>query len=197
MTAQEQDIFDDSDIEIIEVGDEIFQEISALESDSQVSRMDTIYDSQRKISSHNQMKQELIMDALTQNIFEYTIMPGDTLMLIAYKTLGDYRLWRYLEDWNPSIQGQSESLTPGLVLKYDISYKVDQLSPKGEPYLILKNDTLGKISHKVYEDKGRHWRFIYENNKNLIYDPHVIFAGFTLYYLPLESNDSDREPAQL
>lgn len=196
------DTVDDSfvveeDVEVIEIGDEIFSEIDQLEQRSIVSRRDTIYDSETKIQEHNQQKQEMIIEGLTQNIHNYEVQPQDTLMLISYKLLGDFRFWRLIEDWNPELQGMSNNLMPGTIIKYDISYKKDFVQPSGLPYLILSGDTLGKVSHKVYEDRGARWRHLYENNRPLIYDPNVIFAGFTIYYQPLDILEQDRTPAEL
>ncbi|MCB1073754.1 MAG: hypothetical protein KDK96_11745 [Chlamydiia bacterium] len=46
-----------------------------------------------------------------------------------------------------------------------------------------KEDTLGTISDEVYHTPKR-WNEIYQNNRPLIKDPNLIFAGFTLYYIP-------------
>lgn len=195
--AVEDSFVVEEDIEVIDVGEEIFSEIAQLEQKSTVSRRDTIYDSEVKIEEHNLQKQERIMEALTQNIHDYEVQPHDTLMLISYKLLGDFRFWRLLEDWNPELQGQTDKLLPGSIIKYDISYKKDLTQPAGLPYLILIGDNLGKVSHKVYDDSGARWRHLYENNRPLIYDPNIIFAGFTLYYQPLELLEADRTPAEL
>ncbi|PIP94727.1 MAG: hypothetical protein COW78_09545 [Bdellovibrio sp. CG22_combo_CG10-13_8_21_14_all_39_27] len=54
----------------------------------------------------------------------------------------------------------------------------------GNPYLIKSGDSLSLISKKVYGD-WREWPAIHKNNPQQIRDPNLIFAGFTLYYLPL------------
>jgi len=54
----------------------------------------------------------------------------------------------------------------------------------GNPYLIKSGDSLSLISKKVYGD-WREWPAIHKNNPKQIRDPNLIFAGFTLYYLPL------------
>jgi len=60
------------------------------------------------------------------------------------------------------------------------------IKKNGLPYLIRRNDTLGKISNKVY-GVPKHWPRIWKNNPELIQDPNKIYAGFTLYYEPLKT----------
>jgi hypothetical protein len=47
--------------------------------------------------------------------------------------------------------------------------------------MIKNGETLGTISNSVYQTPKK-WKAIWENNKPLIRNPNVIFAGFTLYY---------------
>ena len=53
----------------------------------------------------------------------------------------------------------------------------------GDAYGIIQGDTLGRISRKVYGNNTK-WRLIWRNNKQMIRNPHLIYAGFTLYYVP-------------
>ena len=57
------------------------------------------------------------------------------------------------------------------------------MESRGLPYLIKEGDSLASISLDKYETLNK-WRYIYNNNKPLIKDPNLIFAGFTLYYIP-------------
>jgi hypothetical protein len=127
-----------------------------------------------------------LVTILTEDFREYTVEQGDTLMLISYKLFGDWRLWRHFEEWNPDITRRAHQLKSGESLRYDFSFIVDRHTPRGLPYLVVEGDTLGKISHNVYNDHGERWQAIFENNRYQIYDPNLIFAGFTLYYIPLE-----------
>jgi len=45
---------------------------------------------------------------------------------------------------------------------------------------------LGVISTKVYDGEKKYWKKLWENNKPMIRDPNLIFAGFTIFYQPLE-----------
>ena len=80
------------------------------------------------------------------------------------------------------------SLEIGSNIKYQKPDEEFIWNPKGNPWVIRGGDTLGIISQEVYSTNSK-WRDIYNNNRQLIKDPNLIFAGFTLYYL------SDRELA--
>lgn len=114
-------------------------------------------------------------------LMEYTVQPNDTLMWIAFKIYGDYGMWKKLRASNPGLS--SSNLSTGMKLVYEAPSTPFVWSKRGNPYLIGNGDTLGKISDKVYGNMGK-WRSIYKNNKQMIKNPNLIFAGFTLYYLP-------------
>ncbi|MDA8793011.1 hypothetical protein N9N67_07185 [Bacteriovoracaceae bacterium] len=110
----------------------------------------------------------------------YVVQRYDTLMLISFKLFGDYEKWRHLVDWNPELTRPGRSLQAGDQLKYFLIYKTVTWNPTGNPYLIKESDTLGVISQNAY-DTPVYWKEIWNNNKPLIKDPNVIFAGFTIY----------------
>jgi nucleoid-associated protein YgaU len=114
---------------------------------------------------------------------EYTVQKGDTLMLIAYKVYGDYSKWRDLSGINKTSAG---SLAAGMKIKYRTSMQNFPRKSAGMAYLIQDGDTLGSISEDKYGTIKK-WKNIYENNRQLIKDPNLIFAGFTLF-LPSLSN---------
>jgi nucleoid-associated protein YgaU len=109
----------------------------------------------------------------------YTVKKNDTLMMIAFRIYGDYRKWKELK----SLNGLSSSrIDTGMVIKYNRPAEEFVWSPEGLPYLIKTGDTLASISNDKYGTESK-WRSIYNNNKPLIRDPNLIFAGFTIYYL--------------
>ncbi len=112
---------------------------------------------------------------------EYEVAKGDTLMLIAFKLYGDYSMWRELQSQNNGLS--SSELIPGKKIKYLSASSEFKWTPNGEPYLIMRGDTLSKISIDKYKTHRR-WREIYDNNRPLIKDPNLIFAGFTIYTVP-------------
>jgi nucleoid-associated protein YgaU len=112
---------------------------------------------------------------------EYKVKKGETLMLIAFKLFGDYGKWKEIVAQNPEIK--TTGLVSGTSIKYISTGKAFDWRPEGLPHLIKSGDTLGKISDEKYGTPKR-WKYIWENNKPLIKDPNLIYAGFTLYYKP-------------
>jgi nucleoid-associated protein YgaU len=108
---------------------------------------------------------------------EYTVQKGDTLMLIAYKVYGDYSKWRDLSETNNIAAG---SVSVGSKIKYRTSMQNFPKKSAGMAYLIQDGDTLGTISEDKYGTIKK-WKNIYENNRQLIKDPNLIFSGFTLF----------------
>ena len=117
-----------------------------------------------------------------QGVESYTVQKNDTLMLISWKIYGDYAKWRDLAAKNQGILNGGQKVIPGMVLSYDAPATAFNWRPNGNPYLIVRGDTLGIISNKVYGSESK-WKSIWDNNRPLIKDPNLIFAGFTLYYL--------------
>ncbi|MDA8792885.1 LysM peptidoglycan-binding domain-containing protein [Bacteriovoracaceae bacterium] len=111
---------------------------------------------------------------------EYTVIKGDTLMLISFKIFGKYERWREILESNKDVIVDQSNLQPGTTLTYVLTEPVPAWNPEGNPYLIKENDTLGIISDNVYQTP-KYWKEIWQNNKPLIKDPNVIFAGFTIY----------------
>lgn len=109
----------------------------------------------------------------------YTVQKGDTLMWISFKLYGDYRKWQHLSSLNGNVE--EKNLAIGMELKHD-SAGFDY-NPQGLPHLIKTGETLGSISGEKYGTDKR-WKEIWDNNKQMIHDPNLIFAGFTLHYLP-------------
>ena len=79
---------------------------------------------------------------------------------------------------NPHLKGVR--ILAGTQIKYNPPSEKFVWSAKGDPYLIKLGDTLGLISKSKYGTVKK-WRSIWDNNKPMIRDPNLIFAGFTLY----------------
>ncbi|MDD4975715.1 MAG: LysM peptidoglycan-binding domain-containing protein [Bacteriovorax sp.] len=110
----------------------------------------------------------------------YYIEQGDTLMLISQKLLGNHLKWRSIRKWNKQYV-RSTDLIPGTPLYY-AAEKIPENDPlEGLPYLIKKNDTLPRISGKVYGAR-KSWDVIYFNNKDIIKSPDLIYSGLIIYY---------------
>ncbi|MCP4913704.1 MAG: LysM peptidoglycan-binding domain-containing protein [Oligoflexia bacterium] len=123
---------------------------------------------------------------MSGDVAEYTVTKGETLMMVAFKVYGDYRKWKEIRSFNGL---DSNIVSEGTVIKYQKPTQEFVWNPEGLPYLIKNGDSLVTISKDKYGTPNK-WNYIYDNNKPLIRDPNLIFAGFTLYYIP-----EDREIA--
>lgn len=139
------------------------------------------------------MKDELLLeenvqldkDVVVSATDTYEVQKGETLMWIAFKLYGDYSKWREVQAMNSDVL--ADGLQPGDRIKYNSGQF--NWNPVGLPHLIRNGETLGVISKDKYGTPAK-WRSIWDNNRDMIKDPNLIFAGFTLYYIP-----DEREPA--
>ncbi|MEX1099343.1 MAG: hypothetical protein WEB87_02885, partial [Bacteriovoracaceae bacterium] len=76
----------------------------------------------------------------------------------------------------------------GMELKYNVPAQPFVFNPSGNPYLVKDGDYLGKVSMETY-GTSKNWKAIWDNNKPLIKDPNVIFAGFTIYTPVIDGRD--------
>ncbi|MBC7711984.1 MAG: LysM peptidoglycan-binding domain-containing protein [Rhizobacter sp.] len=118
----------------------------------------------------------------------YKMQKGDTLMMVSFKIYGDYRKWKDIKSWNKNIKKYHE----GVELKYQVPDSKFGWMPSGLPYLVKSGDTLQIISMEKYSTT-RKWKSIYNNNRPLIRDPNLIFAGFTIYYQPTRELASEKK----
>jgi nucleoid-associated protein YgaU len=123
---------------------------------------------------------------LSDEFSTYTFKAGDTLMWVAFSIYGDYRKWKELKEWNSHVN--TNQLGAGSVIRYKAPAHKFVWQPEGLPHLVKRGETLGTISSDKY-GTARRWKDIYHNNKPLIRDPNLIFAGFTLYYVPDQMSD--------
>ena len=117
---------------------------------------------------------------------KYKVQKGETLMLIAFKIYGDYHKWKDIKGWNKNIK----QVTEGAELNYVAPAQKFTWAPIGLPHLVKTGDTLGTISMDKYGTPKK-WKSIYENNRPLIKNPNLIFAGFTIFYQPERSLASE------
>lgn len=164
---------DNNDVMMVAQQEELPAIVEVDESIAQV----TSHEAPVKAITDHQVNYE--SHAFLDQMEHYTVQKGDTLMMVAFKIYGDYGKWKELKSWN---QGVSK-LVAGMRLQYQVPEKSFGWMPSGEAYLIKTGDTLGSISLEKY-DTSKKWRMLYQNNKPLIKDPNLIFAGFTIYYHP-------------
>lgn len=125
--------------------------------------------------------EKLVVDEGPRKIKIYKVKKGETLMQIAFKLYGDIGRWSDLKKLNQEKVARDKTLATNMSLKYEAPETEFVWNPIGEPYLIGNGETLGMISNSVYQTPKR-WKSIWENNKPLIKNPNIIYAGFTLYY---------------
>jgi nucleoid-associated protein YgaU len=129
-----------------------------------------------------EIKNEAVMTpGLTSEVKTYRVQKGETLMQIAFKLYGDISKWKELKNMNSGKLASNSTLRANSELKYHAPEAPFVWNPTGTPYLIKTGETLGTISNTVYSTPKK-WKTIWENNKPLIKNPNVIYAGFTLYY---------------
>ena len=114
-------------------------------------------------------------------IKNYKVQRGETLMQIAFKLYGDTSKWKEIKNMNSDRISNNTSLQTNTQLKYRAPDSPFVWNPSGKPYIIKSGETLGTISSSVYSTPTK-WKDIWENNKPLIKNPNVIYAGFTVYY---------------
>lgn len=124
----------------------------------------------------------------TGEVGTHVVKKNETLMMVAFKVYGDYGRWREIANMNQDKLNGSTVVSAGMELKYNVPAEPFVFNPSGNPYLIVRGDTLGKISSKTY-GQPVYWKNIWENNKPLIKNPNEIFAGFTIYTPVIEGRD--------
>lgn len=173
--AEDTDFIVDSEDEDLTLdGDETEVALSEEGSEAESESLDDSESSSEPAIAENTGPVEMGEEEST-----YTVKSGETLMLIAFNLYGDYRKWKDIKSLNGL---SSNNISEGMTLKYKRPDTDFSWNPQGLPYLIKRGDTLGKISNEKYGTPKK-WSLIYDNNKPLIKDPNLIFAGFTLYYI--------------
>lgn len=179
---EKKGIYEDSDFIVEDAGfiisDDGDNDLYTIEDRQKLEHaklLNTLEDSVTEVLAANQKLPER-----AEELLEYKTKKNETLMLIAFKIYGDYRMWRELASLNKDVLGGNYDLSQRPILKYQKPLK-PYAPPMGNPYLIKSGDSLSLISKKVYGD-WREWPTIHKNNPQQIRDPNLIFAGFTLYY---------------
>ncbi|MFG1500008.1 hypothetical protein ABMA70_07325 [Halobacteriovorax sp. XZX-3] len=175
---------EDSTIEddtLVLTQDDLVFNLGTVSEKTNLFRSDTIYED---IPKSNLIEKEISMKGsrtpassdLSYDLYE--VQEFDTAMKVAFYLYKDIRKWKEIRDLNGSVD-----MYVGQTIKVPrIPENLNYVRPEGEPYLIKKDDTLGKISQGVYEGNSRFWINIWDNNKEIIDDYDLIFPGFTLYY---------------
>ena len=111
---------------------------------------------------------------------QYIVKEGDTLMKIAFQVFGDLNRWKEIYELNQNKIQNPNVLVRGTIFTIQV-FNEKKIAKNGNPYLIQRGDTLGRISTWVYGTVAR-WKSLWHQNAELIHDPNRIYAGFNLYY---------------
>lgn len=123
----------------------------------------------------------------------YTVKRGDNLWKIAQNTYGDGNKWTQIAQANKLKNPRLVFSGQKLVLpKQTVAETKPKTAPvktamkqnkttvhSGETYVVKKGDSLWKISVIVYAD-GYQWTKIWNNNRKLVTNPGLIYAGTKL-----------------
>lgn len=130
-----------------------------------------------------------ISQSINENISpnEYVVKKGDNLWKIAVLTYNDGYKWTQIAKINNlknpgSIEIGQKLILPKIsseVLNGGSIIKENATSLVGSEYKVIKNDSLWKISVKVYGD-GYQWTKIWQANKTKLNNPNGLEIGMTL-----------------
>ncbi|MCB9062076.1 MAG: LysM peptidoglycan-binding domain-containing protein [Halobacteriovoraceae bacterium] len=155
------------------------EQIKKVKSQANVVVVEAIQTEVKKVDEKN-------LELVDSEIVNYKVEKGENLMLIAQKLYQDYSKWKQIYELNKNTIAQPEILKTGSILKVKDPQK-SLNDREGSPYLISNNnDTLQKISKKLY-GSSRYWYHLWFLNRELITNPDKIYLGFTIYYLPKDT----------
>jgi nucleoid-associated protein YgaU len=160
-------------------GEEIFAEIELEEEETAPGVTEMVEEDTVVVSEGP--KREIVSKVTIKELGDYQVKKGDTLLYIAFKIYGDYRKWRQVLSVNPGLN--PGNIMAGMIIRYEIPMEKFNYNPQGVGHLIVRGETLGTISMLHYGTSKR-WKDIHRNNQDMIMNPDLIFAGFTLYYIP-------------
>jgi nucleoid-associated protein YgaU len=188
--ASESLVLDDDD-EVIVLDEDLQKEITASESNEVIIEEDNIFHDEDDFKEVNRTIASASKALYEIEYGSYEVVKGDTLMLIAFKIYGDVSKWRNISILNED-QLTSDSIEIGMNLRFEVPEDKFVWKPMGTPYMVKEDDSLSIISGTVY-DSTKHWKYIWDNNRPLVKNPNLIFAGFTLYFLPLDEKKKYQE----
>ena len=109
------------------------------------------------------------------------VRPGDSLSLIARRTLGDANRWREIWDANRAQIPNPNVIQVGMVLQLPGAATEAPASQPGSTgtYTVRSGDSLSRIAGVVLGSPGR-WREIWNLNRDKVPNPNFISVGLVL-----------------
>ena len=125
---------------------------------------------------------------LTPNLYQdfawekYMVEPGDFLVKIAKKEYGDFKLWKYIYEWNKDQIGDN----PNIIYPYHFfNLQKERLKAKtSEPtyidYVVKPGDNLWNISGKQYGDSKSWIILLWDNEESIKSTSGILSPGMVL-----------------
>ena len=109
-----------------------------------------------------------------------TVRPGDSLSLIARRTLGDSNRWQEIWEANKAQVPNPNAIMPGMILQLPGGAQT-QAPPQTSTttYTVRPGDSLSKISGVILGSPGR-WREIWHLNRTQVPNPNFVSVGMVL-----------------
>ncbi len=132
-----------------------------------------------------EIKDELKVEPILYEDFaweKYMIEPGDFLIKIAKKEYGDFKLWRYIYEWNKEDIGEN----PNRIYPYNfLNLQKERLNAKtAEPeyfdYIVQNGDNLWNIAGKQYGDSKSWIILLWDNEEQIKSNAGILDPGMTL-----------------
>jgi len=136
----------------------------------------------------------ILIENTSAPLATYSVVSGDTLSSIARRSLGSSARWRELLKTNRDVLQDPQALRPGMVLQIPgrpLTSNMHQSESVGvetierpKQHAVKSGESLSSISRAVY-GHSRHWRVIYQANRDKVSSPSRLAVGTTLTLPPL------------
>ena len=125
---------------------------------------------------------------LSSNLYQdfawekYMVEPGDFLVKIAKKEYGDFKLWKYIYEWNKEQIGDN----PNVIYPYHFfnlqkeRLKAKTFEPTYSDYVVQPGDNLWSIAGKQYGDSKSWIILLWDNEDSIKSTSGILSPGMVL-----------------
>ena len=125
---------------------------------------------------------------LSSNLYQdfawekYMVEPGDFLVKIAKKEYGDFKLWKYIYEWNKEQIGEN----PNVIYPYHFfnlqkeRLKAKTFEPTYLDYVVQPGDNLWSIAGKQYGDSKSWIILLWDNEDSIKSTSGILSPGMVL-----------------